>query len=69
MNDVVREEKTVDEGFVNTLEDSSEEKGLDTKHIKWNNITSKEDNLQDRDITFRSNDNLYEQYHVTTFWS
>ena len=36
MNDVVREEKTVDEGFVNTLEDSTEEKGLDTKHIKWN---------------------------------
>ena len=34
MNDVAREEKTVDEGFVNTLEDSTEEKGLDTKHIK-----------------------------------
>ena len=36
MNYVAREEKTVDEGFVNTLEDSTEEKGLDTKHIKWN---------------------------------
>ena len=37
MNDVAREEKTVDEGFLNTLEDSStEEKGLGTKHIKWN---------------------------------
>ena len=36
MNYVAREEKTVDDGFVNTLEDSTEEKGLDTKHIKWN---------------------------------
>ena len=34
MNDVAREEKTVDDGFVNTVEDSTEEEGLDTKHIK-----------------------------------
>ena len=34
MNDVVREEKTVDKGFLNTLEDSTEENGLGTKHFK-----------------------------------